>query len=102
MELCEELLQGLPADIGEDIEPPPVRHPHHNALHAELSGPDMNIMSVGITIIITDLSITCFMQGISISTPSSPNLFSPGHFFARKFSNPMDLYCLVRKKIVLV
>ena len=46
-------------------------------------------------------SMTCFMQGISISTPSSPNLFSPGHFFARKFSNPMDLYCLVRKKYFL-
>ena len=39
MELCEELLQRLPADIGEDIEPPPVRHPHHHALHTELSGP---------------------------------------------------------------
>ena len=57
MELCEELLQGLPADIGEDIEPPPVRHPHHHALHTELSGP------VNIIIIIIEkskrLCLTC-------------------------------------------
>ena len=35
--------------------------------------------------------LTCFMQGISISTPSRPNLFSAVHFFARKASKPMDL-----------
>ena len=31
------------------------------------------------------------MQGMSISTPSNPNLFSAVHFLARKASNPMDL-----------
>ena len=42
--------------------------------------------------------MTCFMQGINISTPSSPNLFSPGHFLARKFSKPMDLVILARSR----
>ena len=46
MELCEELLQGLPADIGEDIEPPPVRHPHHNTLNTQLSGPVIIIIII--------------------------------------------------------
>ena len=31
---------------------------------------------------------TCFMQGMSISTPSSPNLFSLAHFLARNPSKP--------------
>ena len=44
--------------------------------------------------IMSNLSITCFMQGISISTPSRPNLFSAVHFLARKASKPMDLLSL--------
>ena len=35
MELCEELLQGLPADIGQDIESPSVGHPHHHTLYTK-------------------------------------------------------------------
>jgi hypothetical protein len=44
----------------------------------------------------TYLSMTCFMQGMSISTPSRPNLFSAVHFFARKFSKPADREILKR------
>jgi hypothetical protein len=40
--------------------------------------------------------MTCFMQGMSISTPSRPNLFSAVHFFARKFSKPADREILKR------
>ena len=35
-ELREDLVERLPADVGEDVEAPPVRHPHDDALHAEL------------------------------------------------------------------
>lgn len=34
-----------------------------------------------------DLSITCFIAGIRISQPSSPNLFSEVHFLAKNASN---------------
>ena len=41
---------------------------------------------------------TCFMHGISISTPSSPNLFSAVHFLARKLSKPMARLILAKSR----
>ena len=82
-----------------------MRHPHHDALNIFHRHQLFLLRSVSMCLTSTPRSVlasmTCFMHGISISTPSSPNLFSPGHFFARKFSNPMDLYCFVRKKYFL-
>ncbi len=38
--LGEDLLEGLPADVGKDVEATPVGHTHHHALHAQLRRPE--------------------------------------------------------------
>ncbi len=37
--LCEDLLEGLPADVGQHVEPAPVRHAHDHGLHPVQGGP---------------------------------------------------------------
>lgn len=61
-----------------------LRHTLANTLSRPLCANAMIMLSTPKSVL---LSMICFMAGIKISHPSTPNLFSEVYFFDRKASN---------------
>ena len=64
LELAEHALERLLQDVGEHVEPPAVRHPDRDLLHAPIG---------------RRASISVSSIGISVAAPSSEKRFCPGY-----------------------